>query len=186
MCERLDGRSFARSLSLLDSLMLKQRPRQSVTDYARFMRQTFDDYNETCELIDGSAAIHPHNMGMLVPRGISNYGQFGQAKQCVINAFDTNYLISADDVMANILHMVQNMADDLLDSTMTAPGGPALSIFVVVAAGRNSHEWRGHNTRGGRGGRGLPKKCNACGSLNHIFVVMHSATAYDDAPLSGL
>jgi hypothetical protein len=26
MCERLDGRSFARSLSLLDNLMLCQRP----------------------------------------------------------------------------------------------------------------------------------------------------------------
>ena len=35
-------------------------------------------------------------------RGISNTGPFGQAKQCVINAFDTDYLMSAGEVMANV------------------------------------------------------------------------------------
>jgi hypothetical protein len=68
------------TLSLLDSLMPKQRLGQSLTDYVHFMRQTFDDYKETCELSDGSAAIHPHNMGMLMLRGISCNGPFGQAK----------------------------------------------------------------------------------------------------------
>jgi hypothetical protein len=69
------------------------------------MRQTFGDHNETCEMIYGYAAIHPHNLGLLMLRGISIAGHFGQAKQYVINAFDTNYLLSADDVMASILHM---------------------------------------------------------------------------------
>jgi hypothetical protein len=61
MCERLDCRSFAcsLSLSLLDNLMPRQRPGQSLTDYIYFMRKTSDDYIETCELIDDSAAIHP-------------------------------------------------------------------------------------------------------------------------------
>jgi hypothetical protein len=31
LCERLDGRSFARSLSLLDNLILRQRPGHSLT-----------------------------------------------------------------------------------------------------------------------------------------------------------
>jgi hypothetical protein len=53
LCERLDGRSFARSLSLVDNLVLRQRPGQSLTEYVHFMRQTFDDYNETCDMIDG-------------------------------------------------------------------------------------------------------------------------------------
>jgi hypothetical protein len=105
MCERLDGRSFAPWLSLLNNLMLRQRPGQSLTEYAHFMRQTFDDHNETCEMIDGFAAIHPHNSGILMLRGISSTGHFGLAKQCVINAFDTSYLLSADEVMANILHL---------------------------------------------------------------------------------
>jgi hypothetical protein len=48
MCERLASRSFARSMSLLDILMVKQRPGQSLSDYVYYMRQTFDDYNETC------------------------------------------------------------------------------------------------------------------------------------------
>jgi hypothetical protein len=45
MCERLDCRSIARSLSLLDNLMLRQRHGHSLRDYVHFMRQTFDDYN---------------------------------------------------------------------------------------------------------------------------------------------
>jgi hypothetical protein len=82
LCERLDCRSFARSLSLLDSLMLRQRHDQSLSDYVHLMRHTFDDYNETsCQMVDGSAAIHPHNLGLLMLRGISSSGPFGQAKQ---------------------------------------------------------------------------------------------------------
>jgi hypothetical protein len=46
-------------------------------------------------------------------RGISNTGHFGKAKKCVINAFDTNYLLSADEVMANILHLAQNMDEEV-------------------------------------------------------------------------
>jgi hypothetical protein len=38
MCKRLDGRSFARSLSLLDNLILRQRLGKSHTKYVHFMR----------------------------------------------------------------------------------------------------------------------------------------------------
>jgi hypothetical protein len=62
------------------------------------MRQSFDDYNETCQMIDGSAAIHPHKMGLLMLRGISSSCQYGQAKLCAIHACDTDYLLSADEV----------------------------------------------------------------------------------------
>jgi hypothetical protein len=149
-----------------------------MTHYVHVMRQTFDDYNETCQLIDVSAAIHPHNLGLLMLRGICHTGPFGQAKQCVINAFDTDYMLSADKVMANILHRAQNM-----DEEVRAPGTPAPDtspppISAFVAASRGSHSGRGHIPRGTRGGRGLPNKCNACGSLNHI---MSSCTAPDDA-----
>jgi hypothetical protein len=65
------------------------------------MRKTFDDYNETCEMIDGYAAIHPHNLGVLMLRG-----HFGHAKHCVINAFNTNNLMSEHEVMANILLLI--------------------------------------------------------------------------------
>jgi hypothetical protein len=92
--------------------MLRQRRGQSLIDYVHFMRQMFDDYNETCQLIDGSADIHSHNLGLLMLRGISRTGPFGQAKQCVINAFDTDYLMSADKVMANILHLAHNMDEE--------------------------------------------------------------------------
>jgi hypothetical protein len=38
LCERLDCKSFARSLSLLENLMLRKRPDQSLTDYVHFLR----------------------------------------------------------------------------------------------------------------------------------------------------
>jgi hypothetical protein len=75
-----------------------------LNDYIHYMRQAFDDYNETCQMVDGSAAIHLHNLGMLMLRGISSTGPYGHAKQCVINAFDTYYMMSVDEVMASVLH----------------------------------------------------------------------------------
>jgi hypothetical protein len=176
LCERLDCRSSARSLSWLDNLMLMQRHGPYLTDYVH-LRQTFDDYNEICELTDGSAAIHPHNLGLFILRGISSNGPFGQVKQCVINAFDTNYLFVRQRGDGHILHLEQNM-----DEEVTAPGLPAsntsappISAFVGVARGSSSG--RGHIPRGTRCGRGLPNKCSACGSLNHI---MSSCIALDD------
>jgi hypothetical protein len=142
------------------------------------MRLTFDDYNETCQMIDGSAAIHPHNMGLLMLRGISSIGPFGQAKQRVINSFDTDYLPPGDEVMVSILRLGHNM-----DEEASAHGAPAsdtlsLPISAFVTVGRGSHNGRGHTPRGPRGGRGLPNKCSACGSLDHI---MSSCNAPIDA-----
>jgi hypothetical protein len=165
---------------MLDNLMLKQHHGQSLTDYVQFMRQTFDDYNETCQLMDGCTAIHPHNLGLLMLRGISSTGPFGHAKQRVINAFDTDYMLSADEVMANILHLAHNM-----DEEVSAPGMPAADtspppISVFVGVGRGSSNARGHNPRGSRYYRALPNKCSACGSMDHI---MSSCTPADDALL---
>jgi hypothetical protein len=120
LCERLDCRSFARSMSLLENMMVRQRTGQSLSDYVHSMRQTFDDHNETCQMVDGYAAIHLHNFGLLMLRGISSSGPHGQAKQFVINAFDRDYLLSADEVMACILHLAHNMDDD------PAPDTPAM------------------------------------------------------------
>jgi hypothetical protein len=175
LCERLESRSSA--MSMLDNLMVKQRHGQSLSDYVHYMRHTFDDYNEICHMVDGSAAIHPHNLGLLMLRGISGDGPHGHAKQCVINAFDTYYMLSADEVMASILHLAHNMnEDDAPDTTAPHISPPPISAFVV--AGRGSHSGRGHPPRGPRGGRGLPTKCSACGSRDHI---LSSCTAPDDA-----
>jgi hypothetical protein len=161
----------------VNNLMLRQRHDESLTDYVHFLRQTFDKYNETCQLIDGSVAIHPDNLGLLMMRGISSSGPFGQAKQCVINAFDIDYLMSADEVMVSILHMAQNMDENAGAPSMPAPdtSPPPISEFVVAI--RGSHSGRGHNPRGPHGGRGLSNKYIACGSLDHI---MSSCTAPDD------
>jgi hypothetical protein len=69
--------------------MLTQRHGQSLSDYVHFMRQTFDDYNETCQMVDGSAAIHPHNMGLFMLRGISITGPFDHAKQSLTPSTQT-------------------------------------------------------------------------------------------------
>jgi hypothetical protein len=180
MRERLNGRSFARSLLLLVNLMLRQCPVQSLIDYVHFMRQIIDDHNETCEVIDGSAAILPHHMVLLTLRGISATGPFCQANQCVINAFDTNYLMSADEAMANIFHLAKNMEEELPGTTIPAPGGHASPISAFVTVERGSHNGRGNTNRGGCIGRGMPNKCSGCGCLDHI---MSSCAASDDALL---
>jgi hypothetical protein len=53
---------------------------------------------------------------------------------------------------------------------------PPVIAFVVV--GRGHHGERGNNGRGCRGGRGLPSKCSAFGSMDHI---LSSFTVYDAA-----
>jgi hypothetical protein len=106
-------------------------------------------------MVYGSAAIHPHNLGLFMLRGISSNGPHGQAKHCVINAFDTYYMLSADEVMASILHLAHNMdEDDAPETTTPNISPPPISAFV--ADGRGSHNGRGHPPRGPRGGRGLP------------------------------
>jgi hypothetical protein len=117
-------------------------------------------------------------MGIMMLRGISSTGHFGQTKQFGVNAFDTNCLMSADKVMANILLLAQNTDEELHDPAMIVHDGPAPPSFAFVAAGRGSNRGRGHNNRGGRGGCGLPNESNACGSLSHI---MSSCTTSDDA-----
>jgi hypothetical protein len=131
-------------------------------------------------MIDGSAAIHPHNLGLLMLRGISSTGPFGRAKQCVISAFDTDYLMSVDEVMASILHLAHNMDEETSAQEAPVPDASHPSISAFVAACRSSHGGRGHTPRGPRSGRGLPSKCSACGSLDHI---KSSCSARDDALL---
>jgi hypothetical protein len=117
--------------------MLMQRLGLSLTTYVHFMRQTFGDYNETGHIIDGSAAIHPHNLGLLMLRGISSTGLLCHAKQCVINAFDTDYLSSVDEVMASILNLAHNMDEDVSAQGAPVPdASPLLSVrlSVLVAA----------------------------------------------------
>jgi hypothetical protein len=82
-------------------------------------------------------------------------------------------------VMASILHLAHNMDEDDAPDT-PAPHNSPPPISAFVAAGRGSHSGRGHPPRGLRGSRGLPKKCSACGSLDHI---LSSYTAPDDALL---
>jgi hypothetical protein len=109
------------------------------------MRQTLDDYNETCQMVNGSAAIHPHNLGLPMLRGISNTGPFGQAKQCVFNAFDTYYMLSGDEVMAIIFHHAHNMDEEDAPGA-TAPDTSPPPISAFVAAGRGLNNTRGPGT----------------------------------------
>jgi hypothetical protein len=106
LCERLDAQSISRTLSLLDRMMVRQAYGQSVSAYVHAVKQHLDEINECMQLKDGSTAIHPHVLALVMIRGLSNVGQYGQAKQCVINAFDTDFILSADIVMGSIIHLV--------------------------------------------------------------------------------
>jgi hypothetical protein len=102
LCERLDAQSISRTVSLLDRLMVCQASGQSISAYVHAVKHCFDELNECMQLKDGSAAIHPHVLALVMIRGLSNVGQYGQAKHCVINAFDTDFILSADRVMGSI------------------------------------------------------------------------------------
>jgi hypothetical protein len=87
--------------------------------------------------------------------------------------------MSADEVMVNILHLVENMEEDLPNSDLSASHGSGTPIASSAATDRGYHGGRRYNNRGGRGGRGLPNKCSACGSQDHIL--SQSCTTSDDA-----
>jgi hypothetical protein len=84
--------------------MVRQASCESVSAYVHAVKQHFDDLNECLQRKDGSAAIHTHVFALVMIRGLSNVGHYGQAKQCVINAFDTDFIMSADRVMGSIIH----------------------------------------------------------------------------------
>jgi hypothetical protein len=185
LCKRLDTQSFARSLlAQLDNLMLMQRLGHTMTEYVHFMRQSLDDYNETYEMISGFTTIHPHNLGLITLRGISRSWHYEQAKQCDINAFVTNYILSADAVMAIIMIVAQNMEEELpllADREVVPPYFVAPPISAFLADGRGQPRGRPHGFRGGGGRRGpLPNTFSTCGGLDHI---MPLCTTLDDALL---
>jgi hypothetical protein len=87
--------------------------------------------------------------------------------------------MSADDVMANILHLAHNMDEDNAPAaTIPHTSPPPISAFV--AGGRGSHSGRCHPPRVPRSGRVLPTKCTAYGSPDHT---LSSCTAPYDALL---
>jgi hypothetical protein len=43
---------------------------------------------------DGSAAIHPLVLALVMIRGLPNVGQYGQAKKYVISPFDTDFILA--------------------------------------------------------------------------------------------
>jgi hypothetical protein len=66
-----------------------------------------------------------------VIRGLSNVGQYGQAKQCVINAFDTDFIMSAVRVMGSIFHQAQNLdAEDTFTSDIAASEHPVNAFLA--------------------------------------------------------
>jgi hypothetical protein len=147
--------------------MVRQASGQSIFAYVHAVKQHFDELNECLQLKDGSAAIHPHVLALVMIRGLSNVGQFGQAKQCVINAFDTNFIMSADKVMSSIIHHAQNLDDD----SSTKPDSVDLGIPVYAFLADRKRQ-------GGRGIGGwitdkkkskLVMKCGACGDPNHVW-----------------
>jgi hypothetical protein len=109
-------------------------------------------------------------------RGISSTGPFGQAKRCVINVFDTNYMLPVDDVMtSSTWHTTWTRTMLRARQLPTRHPLPSLRLSLP-AAGHTAVE--DTPPRGSRGGRSLPNKCSACGSMDHI---LSSCTALDDA-----
>jgi hypothetical protein len=131
------------------------------------VKQYFDELNECLQLKDGSAAIHPHVLALVMIRGLSNVGQYGQAKQCVINAFDTDFILSADRVMGSIIHQAQNLDADVSTKSDNADSGIAVNAFLADRkrqGGRGIGGWTADKKKSK-----FSMKCGACGDPNHVW-----------------
>jgi hypothetical protein len=166
----------------MDNLMLTQRPWHTIMEYVYLMRQSFDNYNETYEMIDGSATIHPHNLGLLTLPSTSSSGHY---EQCAINAFVTNYLLSPDEIMTIIMLLAQSMEEKIpltAHPEAVPPHFAAPSASAFVADGRGQPRGCPSGFRDGDGRRGpLPNKCSECGG--GLYHIMSSCGASDDALL---
>jgi hypothetical protein len=131
LCERLDAQSILRTLSLLDRMMVRQAFGQSVSTYVHAVKQHFDELNECLQLKDSFAAIHPHVLALVMIRGLSNVGQYGQAKHYVINAFDTDFILSADRVMGSIIHHAHYLDADVSTKADNADSGTTINAFLA-------------------------------------------------------
>jgi hypothetical protein len=83
-------------------------------------------------------------------RGLSNVGQYDQAKQCVINAFDTDFILSADRVMGSIIHHAHNLDADVSAKSDTADSWIAVNAFLADRkrqGGRGIGGWTANNKK---------------------------------------
>jgi hypothetical protein len=151
----------------MDRMMVRQASRQSVYAYVHVVKQHFDKVSECVQLKDGFATIHPHVVAMVIIRGLSNVGQYGQTKQWVINAFDTDFIMSADRVMGSIIHLAQNLdADDTVTSDSAAIGIPVNAFLAdrKRQGGRGLGGWAANKSK-----FKFAMKCGACGDPNHVW-----------------
>jgi hypothetical protein len=151
----------------MDRIMVRQASGQYVSAYVHAVKQHFDELNECLQLKDGSAAIHPHVLAVVMIRDLANVGQFGQAKQCVINAFDTYFILSADKVMSSIIHQAQNMDADSSPKPDSADMGIPISAFLADRkrqGGRGIGDWTTDKKKSK-----FVIKCGACGDPNHVW-----------------
>jgi hypothetical protein len=119
------------------------------------------------QLKDGYAAIHPHVLALVMTRGLSYVGQNGQAKQCVINDFDTDFIMSADRVMGSIIHHAQNPdADDTVTLDNVAYGIPVNAFLANRRrqGGRGLGGWVANKSKSK-----FSMKCGACGDPDHVW-----------------
>jgi hypothetical protein len=110
-------------------------------------------------------------------RGLSTVGQYGQEKQCVINAFDTDFILSADRVMESIIHLAQNLDEKDHVATGSAAFGQPLNAFLADCKRQGS---RGHGdwvASKSPDRSKFPMKCDACGDPNHVWSTCNAPDA---------
>jgi hypothetical protein len=106
-------------------------------------------------------------LALVLIRGLSNVGQYGQAKQCVINAFDTDFILSADKVMSSIIHQAQNLDNDVPAKPDSADGGLPVNAFLADRkrqGGRGIGGWTSEKKKSK-----FAMKCGAYGDPNHVW-----------------
>jgi hypothetical protein len=136
LCHRLDQQSVPLTMRLAQQLVRQQRPGETLTQFVHNMRQTYDDLNESCRLADGPVVLHEHLFSIFMLAGMSQDGNLGQAKQCIINAFDPNLAISPSQLTEHILRHAAHMDGSAVDPMTPLPGTAA---FLAGAPSGRRH-----------------------------------------------
>jgi hypothetical protein len=125
-----------------------QRLDESLSDFVHNTRHAYDDLDESCLMADGHVVMPEHFLSIFMLVGMSQEGPYGQAKQCIVNAFDPTLSLSASEVLQQFLQQIMRQADHLDTPAavvdITAPPASAL------LAGSQPHRRRSSAIGGGK------------------------------------
>jgi hypothetical protein len=118
---RLDQHSIPLTMQMAQHLARQQRPGESLSQYVHNIRHTYDELNESSMLADGPVVLPDNLFSISMLARLPRKGNLGQAKQCIINAFDPNLAISSSELTEHLLRHAAYMDGSVADPLSLPP-----------------------------------------------------------------